>query len=277
MVMETIQKAGYQNEVTVKAASGDVGAPAASVGRVAAAAVEAADLYASDEVEKHARYIADAWEVVLKEQTKVYTRQLRQLSNGLGTEAAEPITLHPLPYQWWNLLLAGPFQSIAALGPFLPHKIIRHDEPAFMIAALWRNPAPIPPGFGNPSAAQIMAPYDFRIHLETCNLTACVNGPDFGPIDGVFGGGFINTFTVPINFAQPQQGRPTLYEMNMVVDILGPGVGLPPFAGFATWVLDPDLEPPFFFPFIPGVGPVFIPGVGPRLQHDTPARFAVYI
>jgi hypothetical protein len=65
--------------------------------------------------------------------------------------------------------------------------------------------------------------FDFRIHPETCHLTACANGPDFGPSDGVFGGGFINTFIVPINFAQPQQGRPTLYEMNMVVDILGPG------------------------------------------------------
>ena len=277
MAMDIETKAGNHGEVTVRAPSVETETPAATVGTVAAAAMEAADLYAQDEVEKHAKHIANAWEVVLKEQTKVYTRQLRQLSKGPGTEAAEPITLHPQPYQWWNLLLAGPFQPIARLGPFLPHKIIRHGEPAFMIAALWRNPAPIPPGFGNPSAAQIMAPFNFRIHLETCDLTACANGPDFGPIDGVFGGGFINTFFIPINFPQPQDGRPTLYETNMVVDILGPGPGLPPFAGFATWVLDPDLEPPFFFPFIPGIGPIFIPGVGPRLQHDTPARYAVYV
>lgn len=272
MVTNIVDKAGYQDEVVVRASS---------VTSVKAAAEIAANTYGLD-MQKNAEAIAKAWEEKLKEQTKVYTRQLVALTNNkkeAGVEAAEPITLHGgIPYQWWNLLLAGPFQLVAPLGPFLPHKIIRAGEPAFMIAALWRNPSPLPGG-PNPSAAQIMSPFEYRIWLETCNLSSCMDGPDFGPVGNVFGGGFINTHVIPLvpgAFAAPPQGRPSLYEMNMVVDILGPGVGLPPFAGYATWVLDPDLEPPFFFPFVPGVGPVIIPGVGPRLQHDIPARFLVY-
>jgi hypothetical protein len=242
---------------------------------VAEAAQAAADAYAPEEVEKHAQAIADAWESKLKEQTRIYQKRFTEASK---PEAAGPITLHPQPYQWWNLLMAGPFQQVAPLGPFLPSKIIRIGEPAFMVFALWRNPGPIPGG-PNPSAAQIMSPFQFSVWGETINLSTVQNGPDLGPITGTFGGGFINIFTslIPAGFfPAPPDGKPYLFEMNGTVDIIGPGVGLPPFAGFSTWVLDPDSELPFAIPFLPGVGPVFVPGVGPRLQHDTPARFLVY-
>jgi hypothetical protein len=242
----------------------------------ASAAIAAAEIYAPSEIESHAKVIADAWEARLKEQSKAYAQRYLGMFNGktpageVSPESAEPISLHlGIPYQWWNVLLAGPFQPIAPLGPFLPHKIIRHGEPSFMLCALWRNPLPIP--FGpNPSAAQIMSPFEYRVWLETCNLTACANGPDFGPFTSVFGGGNVNVFAVflaPGAFAVPPQGRPNLYEMNMVVDVLGPGPGLPPFSGYATWVLDPDIEPPF----------LGVPGQGPRLQHDIPARFTIYV
>jgi hypothetical protein len=274
------------------AGNGSTTAPANGNGRalmsVAAAADQAAATYAADDLASQADAIRAAWAGVLATQTREYQRQLALLTqqsmarttstNGHGTEAAEPVSaFFGIPYAWWNLLLAGPFQQVAPGGPFRPSKIVRIGEPGFMLAALWRNPAPLPGG-PNPSAAQIMSPFRYTVRLETMNLSAVAHGPDFAAVQNQpFGGGFVNIHTLPLPaLPQPQEGRPTLYEVNAVVDVLGVGPGLPPFAGFATWVLDPDAEPPFFFPNIPGVGPVVIPGVAPRLQHDTPARFLVY-
>jgi hypothetical protein len=265
-----------------------VKAPAAPVS-VAAAAAEAADKYDADNLDAQANDIAKAWEAKLKEQTRLYRKQIAEVTQqlaqpkvkgGEGTEVAEPITmLGAVPYQWWNLLLAGPFQAGTPTGPFLPHKIIAANENAFMLVALWRNPLPLG---GGPSAANVMAPFQYKVRLATVNLTAVGNGPTFqSPPAGlaVFGGGFVNVHAIPMPagvFGAPPQGTPTLFEVNAVVDIIGPGVGLPAFAGYSTWVFDPDTEPPFLFPFIPGVGYVFIPGIAAQLQHDTPARFLVY-
>jgi hypothetical protein len=263
--------------------------PAAPVS-VADAAAEAAEKYDTSDLDAHANAIGTAWEAKLKQQTRLYQKQYAELTRQVarakakedgGTEAAEPITmLGGVPYQWWNLLLAGPFQAGVPTGPFLPRKIIAANERAFMIVALWRNPLPLG---GGPSAANIMSPFTYRVRLETINLTAVVNGPDFTdpapPATAMFGGGFINVHTIQMPagvFGTPAQGVPRLFEVNATVDIIGPGVGLPAFAGFSTWVFDPDTEPPFLFPFIPQVGFVFVPGVPPRLQHDTPARFLVY-
>src|SRR5262249_46998377 len=154
----------------------------------------------------------------------------------------------------------------------------------FMLVAFWRNPAPLPGG-PNPSAAQIMAPYTCQLRLETINLSAVANGPDFIPFSFVFGPSNVHILIVPISpsppaaspFPAPVQGNPALYEMNAVADIIGPGPGLPPFAGFATTILDPDTEFPFLFPFIPGIGPVFVPGIGPHLYRDSGARFQIYV
>jgi hypothetical protein len=216
--------------------------------------------------------------------TKKYQQQVEQLvakasEPKSASEIAEPISsFFGITYQWWNLLMLGPYQRVAPLGPFRPSKIIRNGEPAYMIAALWRNPLPLPGG-PNPSAAQIMAPFTCRIRGEVINLTAVANGRDYTPVDLTFGGGFINLVRMPVPTAvpAPADGQPALLEANFTVDILGPGVGLPPFAGFSTWLFDPDYEPPFLFPYIPGVGPVFVPGTGPQLQHDTPARYLVYV
>jgi hypothetical protein len=189
--------------------------------------------------------------------------------NGEVELAAEPdSSFFGISYPWWNILVIGPLQAVAPGGPFLPSKIIRTGEDAFMIVVLWRNPLPLPGG-PNPSAAQIMAPYRFVVRGETINLSSVIDGPDLTPVSGVFGGGFINAFVMPIatgTFPTPSEGRPILYELNFVMDILGVGPGLPPFAGYATWVLDPDAEPAF----------LGIPGVPAELQHDIPVRFLVY-
>ncbi len=273
-------------EVTAKTAASTVIAAGASIHEAAEAALE---MYAPTEIEKHAQVIGEAWKAKLLEQSKTYVKQLATLTrnlhsngngNGEDVEVAEPISsFFGIPYQWWNLLLAGPFQPIAPLGPFQPRKVIRHNEPAFMLAAFWRNPAPLPGG-PNPSAAQIMSPYQCQVRLQTMNLSNVLPGPAFVPAPFVFGGGNVNIVTVPISpgtFPAPGQGNPTLYEMNAVADILGPGSGLPPFAGFATSILDPDTEFPFLFPNIPGVGPVFVPGIGPHLYRDSGARFQIYV
>jgi hypothetical protein len=191
----------------------------------------------------------------------------------------------PTGYTWWNLLLAGPFQAPQVGGPFLPSKVIRAGEPAFMLAVIRRNPNPIPATLI--SAATLMRPLEYTLRLETMNLTNVANGPDFGPIVNTFANdvfGFLNLHVIPINFPAPPQGRPNLYEANMVVDISGPVSGMP-FAGYNTWILDPDTEPAIgsptgFFVFSPNLGGlVFVPGLpsgGGGLQHDVPARFLVY-
>jgi len=196
-------------------------------------------------------------------------RAPRQNGDGVVAFAGEPDSVFfGISYPWWNILVIGPLQAVAPGGPFLPNKIIRTGEDAFMVVVLWRNPLPLPGG-PNPSAAQIMAPYQFVVRGETINLSSVTDGPDLTPVTGTFGGGFINAFVMPIvpgTFPVPPEGRPALYELNFVMDILGVGPGLPPFAGYATWVLDLDTEPGF----------LGIPTVPPELQHDIPVRFLVY-
>lgn len=269
-----------KEDVTVRLGNETV-APPAGARTIAEAANAAAEVFAPDEIEKHAQALADAWMAKLTVQTKAYTKQLAAMEK-TRPEAAEPITmLGAVPYQWWNLILAGPFQAGVPTGPFLPRKIINTTEACFFLVALWRNPAPLG---GGPSAANVMSAYNYRVWLQSSDITTMTAGPNTAlpsPTTSFnFGGGFINIHTriFPAgSFTGAVQGRPELYEMNALVDILGPGPGLPAFAGYSTWVLDPDTEPPFAFPFIRGVGPVAVPGVGPRLQHDTPARFMIYV
>jgi hypothetical protein len=57
-----------------------------------------------------------------------------------------------------------------------------------------------------------------------------------------------------------------MLEIHVTVDMLGPGPGLPPFAGFATRWFQPDLQPPFLGQ----------PGVLPGFLNETPVRVLVY-
>lgn len=242
------------------------------------AATAAAEIYATDEFEKHGKFIADAWAAKIKKQTNLYVQRALSLARGEGLEEAEPWTTTSPAYPWWNILLAGPFQpgAPAAGGPYLPHKIFRANEPAFMIGGIWMNPAPINWGPPGPSAADMMGALNLRINLETINLSNVANGPDpapvvMAPIGLAAGPSFFKPFVVSIGsgfFPAPPDGKPNLYELNCTADVTGPVPGLP-FAGFSTWVLDPDFEPPIFPPSL-------MPGVPPMWQHDIPARFMVY-
>jgi len=174
-----------------------------------------------------------------------------------------------IPYPWWDILVVGPIQAVAPGGPFRPSKILRVGEDAYVLVILWRNPVPLPGG-PNPSAAQIMASYEWEVRGETINLSDVTNGPDLDPVSGTFGAGFVDAFLMTIESGTfpvpPTEGRPLLFELNFVMDIKGVGPGLPPFAGYATWVLDLDAEPPF----------LGLPGVPAGPEHDVPMRFLVY-
>jgi hypothetical protein len=255
-----------------------------SAARSREAAVANASSATTTDLDQQIQAVVSMCEQKLVNATKKYQLQVEQLMSQANapktsSEATDPVSsFFGITYQWWNLLMLGPFQAVAPLGPFRPSKIIRAGEPAFMVAALWRNPLPLPGG-PNPSAAQIMSPFTYRIRGEVINLSAVSNGLDYTPVTATFGAPFINlhVMSVPTATPAPTDGSPTLLEANFTVDILGPGVGLPPFAGYSTWLFDPDNEPGFVFPFIPGVGPVVIPGTGPQLQHDIPARYLVYV
>jgi hypothetical protein len=238
-----------------------------------------------EQVDPQVKALEEEVQRKLEDWTGQYKEQVTQLTTAKpqaegAAEIAEPTSrFFGITYQWFDLLAVGPFQQVAPGGPFLPHRIIRAGEPARMIAALWRNPLPLPGG-PNPSAAQIMSPFRFTVRGETVNLNRVTNGPDFVPVTGTFGGGFVNIVSMPLPAIPPadapSEGRPTLLEVNLTIDILGVGPGLPPFAGFATRWFQPDLQPPFMFPFIPGVGPVVVPGVGPGVQNEVPVRVLIY-
>jgi hypothetical protein len=193
-----------------------------------------------------------------EQQTKYATEQIRSKAQGLtGSD-----TLSSPRYRWFDMLMVGPFSF-----PFLPspNKIIPSGTPSFMICVLWRNPAPIGwiPG---PSAANVMAGYTVQVRLETINLSAVTNGPDFVPPPIVFNPvSNLDFYVVPLTFPVPAEGNPQLYEINMTADVIGPGPGHA-FAGYSTWVLNTDDDLPFLFlPYVPA---------GP--QHDVPARVLVY-
>jgi hypothetical protein len=276
------EKVGMQDEVVVEAPAREKVMPAVTKGMVREAAMNAAESYAPDEVEKHAQLIGEAWMEKLNQQAKAYKKQIKAIAQEAGMEATDIET--PAGYTWWNLLLAGPFQVPAVGGPFQASKVIRGGDPAFMLAVIRRNPDPIPGTLI--SASTLMSPLDYSLTLQTINLTSVTSGPVFGPINATFGGGifgFLNFHIITMNFTTPPEGRPDLYEANMVVDISGPVPGMP-FAGFNTWILDPDAEPAIaantsFFIFSGSMGSAFVPGLPSGvggLQLDTPARFLVY-
>lgn len=239
---------------------------------------------AGEDLEPQLKELVTSYAQKLKGSNEKYKAQVTDLQQRAAKREAEGLGAGPISffglYPWWNLLVVGPFQAPTGGGPYRPSKIVRHGEPAFMVVALWRNPLPLPGG--GPSAAAIMSPFNYSVQGEMINLSNVAGGPDFAPVGGVFGGGNINLHVMPIpTLPVPSDGKPDLYEVNFTMDILGPAPGLPPFAGYATWVFDPDNEPPFILPqlILPDgtVTPVIIPGAGPQLQHDVPARFLIYV
>ncbi|MBL7256264.1 hypothetical protein [Paractinoplanes lichenicola] len=243
----------------------------------------------SEQIKQTAQQIHDR----LESGTTLYRSQVQQMGkpsalatqnghngrSGNGGPAAEAAdaqaTFGGVPYQFFDLIAVGPFQPIGPVGPFQPSRIIQTGEPAFLIAAIWRNPLPL--GFtpGNPSAAQIMTGQSFAVQGLTVNVNSVTPGPVLGPITSVFGAGNINLFVLPIpSLPAPPDLSPRVLDITLTIDVNG----VAPFAGYASTWLQLDSEPPFVFPFLPGAGggPVVVPGLTPSFVRDTPVRVLIY-
>jgi hypothetical protein len=206
-------------------------------------------------------------------------QERRTGSRDATAEIAEPLlNVFGIPYQMLDLIAVGPFQPTAPLGPFLPARIIRAGEPAVLLAAVWRNPTPLPGGGANPSAAQILAGQSFTIRGQTVNVNDVADGPDLGPVSSTFGAGFVDIFALQIpSVPAPPDGAPRLLDISLTFDVRSVALGLPPFAGYASRWLQLDSEPPFVLPTVPGVnGPVVVPGLAPGFVNDIPVRVLIY-
>ncbi|MFN8598147.1 MAG: hypothetical protein U0559_18440 [Anaerolineae bacterium] len=254
-------------------------APITGTGTIRQAALAAAETFAPNEIEKHAQAVMDVWKARLEHRTKEYTRSMlaRAAKPEPVIEVGGAISQPSLPYPWFNLICAGPYQFTPS-GGYLPNKVVRYDEYAYMIGCIWRNPAGVNWDPYAPPAADLMSGYDFQVWFENVNLTTVSDGPDLGPYSFVpIGGGYLNLFAVympPGTFPAPTSGRAHLYEINMTMDVTGPGytvAGLP-FSGFATWIFDPDAEQE-----IPV--PPYLPATSEKpvaWHYDIPVRFLVH-
>lgn len=181
-----------------------------------------------------------------------------QAMSRIVPQAGEP-TL-PGGYQYWNSLLAGPYQFFGN-PPYRPGNIIAAGQLAFFIAVIWVNPNNSPGG-GLPGTT-VLGGRQYRACFETVNITDVADGPGFDVTD-TFGSPADVVTLIPWFFVAPDPGpKPRILETNFAVDVTLPGQ---PFASMATWHLDPNADPGF----------LFVPPVPAQLQHDVPARYLVY-
>jgi hypothetical protein len=247
------------------------------------AAEEAANQYPSDR-QKQIEAMKAAWAAKLKTQTDEFKKTAMQMMREAQKKPSEvkltmagPVTPTVPPYPWWDILVAGVFQPTAPTpgGPFLPGKIFVPGDVAVCLVAVWLNPAPINWIPAGPSAAEVMNNLNLRINFPTISLINVAPGPapasiimnplgSFGPLP------WLKIVAIQIGnglFPSPPQGQPTLYEMNVTADVTGPTAMR--FAGFCTWVFDPDLEPAIF-------PPPLRPEAPPHWQFEIPMRFMTY-
>ncbi|MFC5835512.1 hypothetical protein [Nonomuraea insulae] len=179
-------------------------------------------------------------------------------------EAATPITPLPVPYLWFDLMAVGPYRQPFSGGPLQPARVVHFGEQVVLFAVLWRNPMPLA---GGPSAADVMAPLVYQVRGVSVELNSVTPGPQLNPNPEPFGPGFFNIIPMAIPTApQPAEGRPRPIEIHLTVDILGVGVGLPPFAGFASRWFRPDLQPGFLGQ----------PDILPGIVEESPVRMLIY-
>jgi hypothetical protein len=224
--------------------------------------------------------LLDKWQDTLTKHNDAFVKAMTAPRNGSGPTIAGPINPTTPLYPWWDLIIVGPYQNTGPDGPFLPNKIVRGGDPVTFTGALWRNPVGINwmPG---PSAALVTSGWQFQITFQSVNLTTVTPGPTGSPLPpynpltcSVYPADNFDIFHVTLTFPTPPPGMPHLYEVNAVADLINPNpVG--PFAGYSSWVLDPDSvpeiypNPPWPFPTVPGP-------MGPHWDYDQPARILVY-
>ncbi|MEV0819689.1 hypothetical protein [Nonomuraea rubra] len=179
-------------------------------------------------------------------------------------EVATPITPINPPYLWFDLMALGPYREPYFGGPLQPARVVHYGENVYLFAVLWRNPMSL---LGGPSAAEVMAPFIYQVRGVSVELNSVTPGPALSPNPAAFGPDYVNIIPMRIpTDPRPAEGRPRPLEIHLTVDILGVGVGLPPFAGFASRWYRPDLQPGF----------LGFPDILPGIVEETPVRMLIY-
>ncbi|MCI0388269.1 MAG: hypothetical protein MOB07_05835 [Acidobacteria bacterium] len=177
------------------------------------------------------------------------------------------------PYGWWDLFAIGPIQPGAGYygvdgPPFLPHRVIRKGEKAYIVTILILNPFPlkVPPYGLIPCEVLSNFCLPFKLDYHTCDTTYCTRGPENLNVchEGQLKPG--KCFYVDVLcFEAEKEG--CIFETNICGRILGchdeygKECTAPPFAGFVRWVKDIDKD-------------LFLGS--PGLEFDNPVRFMVY-
>lgn len=179
-----------------------------------------------------------------------------------GTDGVEKL---PVPYPWWLLFIAGPFQR-------LEHSFHEHCFPqksiqsgwAFFWCFLWRNPAPVDWVNGLPSAAELMSGKSYHICVETLNFSQVAKGPEIDLNSKFCLDDCMEAMLFVFNFSPPAQRRREIYQMNVTAEMTEAEL---PLIAFANSINDLSLEPSFLFE----------PENSTRLLfHETPLNFLVY-
>ncbi len=170
------------------------------------------------------------------------------------------------PLEWWDLYGLGPWQPGASMtppagfsGPLLPNQVIRAGEVAYVATILVLNQ--FFPTSG-PSAAEILSSFalPYRIDYGTGELKKWQPAPAY--LQHTSQGNLVPHVPYAVDvwgFTCQDEG---LFEMNITARIYGCDENLaPPFAGFATTIIDLDKD-------------MF--GNPARVEQDIPIRFQCY-
>jgi hypothetical protein len=169
------------------------------------------------------------------------------------------------PLDWWDLYAVGPIQPGASMtppsftGPLQPNQVIRVGEQAYIITVLLLSTTYPSSGL---SAADLLSKFalPYEIDYDTGDLKKWVLAP--ANLQHVSSGNLVPGVPWAIDvfgFTAQDEG---VYEMNICARIYGCGkTTAPPFAGYATQVVDIDTD-------------MF--GLGPRLKTEQSIRFHCY-
>lgn len=170
------------------------------------------------------------------------------------------------PLFWWDLYAWGPWQPGAKLtppsgfsGPLLPNQVIRLGETAYVATIIVLNTNFPTTG---PSAAEILSNFalPYQVEYGTGELKKWQPAPAY--LQHIGNGNLIPNVPYAVDVFGFKAQDEGLYEMNITVRIYGCGENAaPPFAGFATRVVDIDQD-------------MF--GGKLHVEEDIPIRFQCY-
>jgi hypothetical protein len=207
--------------------------------------------------------LLDAYTAKFEELMDMNVKKAAELAGqGPYAELGEPITVNMFGrYKWWDLFVLGPIQNIFTTPR--PNKIIAGGEWVHFLIFVVTNPLSID-GITPPTATGVMGGWQYRLRLETINLTNVVAGPT---VVGTwaFPGFPVQVFLYSFQAPTPAQGQQQLLEVNVTADVISPNPNKC-FAAFATSLLDIDSDPGF---------PVYPPS-GPHLHVEQPLRCLIY-